>query len=164
MTWNPSLFRWEGNEVTLEDFDRHQAVTPPRPALITNINGNSGISKGIQVVGGMVFDPQRMCWLKMDEEDDEEDPFDGLDDLMDEVVSVDGTNVSGLGTSCGEWMVGEEFDVGPEFVRRQREEEERWRRRVDGWVGGSVAGLVGQRNEHSEWRRMWELWAMVKDT
>jgi hypothetical protein len=33
-------------------------------------------------------------------------------------------------------FVGEEFDVGPGFIRRQREEEAAWRRRVDGWVGG----------------------------
>jgi hypothetical protein len=29
----------------------------------------------------------------------------------------------------------EEFDVGPEFIRRQRAEEEKWRRKVDKWVG-----------------------------
>ncbi|KAF8468388.1 hypothetical protein BDZ91DRAFT_109092 [Kalaharituber pfeilii] len=164
MTYNPKTYRWEGNENSLEEFDRHQAITPPRPALITNINSNtSGISKGIQIVGDMLFDPQRMCWLKVsnNDEDDEGDPFEGVDDLLDEVVSIDGTNVSGLGTSCGEWIVGEEFDVGPEFVRRQREEEERWRRRVDGWVGGSMSGLLGQRNENIEWRKRWELWNLV---
>ncbi len=35
-----------------------------------------------------------------------------------------------------EWLVGEEFDVGPEFVRRQREEEERWRKKCQNWIAG----------------------------
>jgi hypothetical protein len=33
-------------------------------------------------------------------------------------------------------FVGEEFDVGPGFIRRQREEEAIWRRKTEGWVGG----------------------------
>lgn len=161
MTYNPRLFRWEGNEHTLEEFDRQQAITPPRPALITNINHNSGISKGIQIVGDMLFDPQRMCWLKVsgDDAEDEGDPFEGVEDLLDEVVSVDGTNVSGLGTSCGEWIVGEEFDVGPEFVRRQREEEDRWRRRLEGWVGASAPAT--QQRDDLVWKKRWELWNLV---
>jgi hypothetical protein len=40
-----------------------------------------------------------------------------------------------------EWLVGEEFDVGPEFVRRQREEEERWRRKCEKWLGAERDGL-----------------------
>ena len=34
-----------------------------------------------------------------------------------------------------DWLVGEEFDVGPEFMRRQREEEERWKKKCDKWLG-----------------------------
>lgn len=104
-----------------------------------------------------------MCWLKVagDDGEDEGDPFEGVDDLLDDVVSVEGTNVSGLGTSCGEWIVGEEFDVGPEFVRRQREEEERWRRRTEGWVGGSASGIQAQQKEDIAWRKRWELWNAV---
>lgn len=135
----------------IDDFES-QAITPPRPALITNVNS----SKAFQVVGGMVFDPARMCWLKVapDEDDDEGDPFEGVEDLMDECTSIDGTNVGGLG-NCGEFIVGEEFDVGPEFVRRQREEEERWRRKLDGWV------YNGAQNQAVEWRRRWELYNLV---
>ena len=32
-----------------------------------------------------------------------------------------------------DWLVGEEFDVGPEFIRRQHEEESRWRRKCGPW-------------------------------
>ena len=31
--------------------------------------------------------------------------------------------------------MGEEFDLGPEFIRRQREEEAVWRSRVGAWFG-----------------------------
>ncbi|KAI4123619.1 MAG: hypothetical protein LQ341_007177, partial [Variospora aurantia] len=74
----------------------------------------------------------------------DDDPFAGFDDLDD---TKDRKSVAGLGIEDGaankaladeEWPVGEEFDVGPEFVRRQRTEEEKWRRKVEGWVGKAV--------------------------
>ncbi|KAL9031632.1 MAG: hypothetical protein Q9196_000346 [Gyalolechia fulgens] len=174
MQWNPTLFRWEGNENALVPFDA--PLPPPQspkaggsgakpaPALIANV----GATKGVQVVGGMVFDPQRMCWLKMgpsqgtsgnsnprspDTIDEDDDPFAGLDDLED---TKDRKSVGGLGIDDGggskaladeEWPVGEEFDVGPEFVRRQRTEEEKWRRKVEGWVGKGMRDQAGD-----EWK------------
>ncbi|KAL8871288.1 MAG: hypothetical protein Q9174_002844, partial [Haloplaca sp. 1 TL-2023] len=159
MQWNPTLFRWEGNENALAPFDvpvpssqspkAMGAGGKPAPALIANVSA----TKGVQVVGGMVFDPARMCWLKMgpshrsgrestprspaDTVDEEDDPFAGLDDLEDtkERKSVAGiagddlTTTSSRALQDEEWPVGEEFDVGPEFVKRQRTEEEKWRRK-----------------------------------
>lgn len=178
MSWNPTLFRWEGNENALAPFDA--PIPPPSglaspkspgggkaaPALIANV----GASKGVQMSGGMVFDPQRMCWLKMapqhgearrgnasnsmspDTIDEDDDPFAGLDDLDDGArnsknVARQSNDDSLSGTTAtrasslveDEWLVGEEFDVGPEFVRRQRAEEERWRAKVEGWVGEGIA-------------------------
>lgn len=164
MQWNPTLFRWEGNENALAPFDvplpppqSPKAGGPgakPAPALIANV----GATKGVQVVGGMVFDPQRMCWLKMapshptgghsnprspDTIDEDDDPFAGLDDLEDikDRKSVGGPGDEEATTNKAladeEWPVGEEFDVGPEFVRRQRTEEEKWRRKVEGWVSNA---------------------------
>lgn len=177
MQWNPAHFRWEGNENVLAPFD--PPVAQPQspktvpgsgslkaaPALIAN----KGATKGVQVVGGMVFDPHRMCWLKMapshapnnrsgtasnprspDTVEEDEDPFAGLDDLDDgkDRKSIAGLSVgfeediSGNGGVKGladdEWLVGEEFDVGPEFIKRQRAEEEKWRRKVEGWVGQGI--------------------------
>lgn len=45
-------------------------------------------------------------------------------------------NMSGHNSSSDEWGPGvaEEYDVGPEFVRRQRMEEDRWKRKVDKWL------------------------------
>ena len=173
MSWNPILFRWEGNEHALVPFEvpipQPTALASPKspgggkaaPALIANV----GATKGVQMSGGMVFDPQRMCWLKMapqhgelrhgsgpdpmspDTIDDDDDPFAGLDDLDDgtKAKSTAGQGkddgLSGTAAAKGspdEWLVGEEFDVGPEFVRRQKAEEERWRSKVDGWVGEEV--------------------------
>ena len=176
MSWNPTLFRWEGNENALVPFEvpipHPTAVASPKspgggktaPALIANV----GTTKGVQMSGGMVFDPQRMCWLKMvshhgelrhgsgsnpmspDTNDDDDDPFAGLDDLDDGIKAKSMTgqgnddSLSGTAAAKGsslvedEWLVGEEFDVGPEFVRRQKAEEDRWRSKVDGWVGEGV--------------------------
>ena len=185
MQWNPTLFRWEGNENALAPFDA--PLPPPHaPKTVTGSSGmkaapaliaSVGVTKGVQVVGGMVFDPQRMCWLKMagshgahqssdknanpmspDAIEEEEDPFAGLDDLDDTKKLVPGLNSShNDDASAGatkalvdeEWLVGEEFDVGPEFVRRQRAEEEKWRRKVEGWVG---EGLRTGVDRGEDWR------------
>ncbi|KAJ5317278.1 hypothetical protein PENANT_c045G05683 [Penicillium antarcticum] len=143
MRYNPTNFRWEGNENLVQDFDPAPKSPKPAPALITNV----GAMHNVQTVGGMVFDPHRMCWLKapLDGVADEDDVFAGLDDL--EASSPHG-RISGAfetpqfqrdeasaGESSDEGPMTEEFDVGPEFIRRQRAEEEKWRRKVDKWVG-----------------------------
>lgn len=189
MVYNPLTFRWEGNENDLSPFDmpsdsptstmpshtyREKENSTPRPALITNINA----SQGVQVVGGMVFDPVKMCWLKMpsqkrdssrprtggssasagtmdafdalDEED--EDVFKDVPDLEDKPNTSKASDIMGGGSGMDsglkdEWLVGEEFDVGPEFIRRQREEEERWRRKCEKWLGPNRDAV-----ENDDWR------------
>ncbi|KAF4582082.1 cytokinesis regulator [Ophiocordyceps camponoti-floridani] len=163
MFYNANTYRWEGNENALNVFDnapastpsttsaaqpwaRDKEVTTPRPALITNISA----TKGVQVVGGMVFDPQNMCWLKIglpnrEARSDTGDTMDGFNALEDdEDVFKDIPDLDDNGADDGEgrmsdikdeWLVGEEFDVGPEFIRRQREEEDRWRKKCEKWIG-----------------------------
>ncbi|CAG7934595.1 unnamed protein product [Penicillium olsonii] len=148
MRYNPNNFRWEGNENQIPDFETCAPRSPkPAPALITNV----GTMQNVQTVGGMVFDPHRMCWLKAAsvEAEDEVDVFAGLDDLEDRVTNstIHGrksgtfegpsqiTEDASGGDSSDEGPMTEEFDVGPEFIRRQRAEEEKWRRKVDRWVG-----------------------------
>lgn len=138
---------------------RRQEPSPPRraPALISHVNtGNS-----VQVEKGMVFDPRLMKWLKIApghhkggaspssmSVEDEDDPFGGIEDLPDDNkgkspdVSLSPPPPASRNAGSGgglaqldELMVGEEFDVGPAFVRKQREEEVLWRRRVEGWIG-----------------------------
>ena len=181
----------------------HQPAPVQRPALITNFGTTS---PSVQVVGGMVFDPRKMCWLKLSQypnhgrasasnqqqplspsvtssaaaamacvDDDEEDPFAGIADLVEKPISsgvvggrlgsgaaagfvsgpghdaassstspaIGGTGSTATGmvgrpraaTASGqdEWLVGEEFDVGREWVRRQRDDEVRWTRRFGDW-------------------------------
>lgn len=235
MRYDPSLYRWEGNENALAPFD----IPPPdfhartgspvispmlekdrkaqgspvanggkaNVALISNI----GPSSGVQVVGGMVFDPSQMRWLKVKEDggqrtgslgggagvevEEEEDVFAGLDDLKEEDSEWDLKSQSHRGSAAGmtpqEYGVGmvpvgtsaplglnrkvsvesrgsgsgsdgedgfggmapvaEEFDVGPEFVRRQRSEEERWRRKVEKWLRGEREGEQARQGEF-DWR------------
>ena len=131
------------------------------PALITSM----GRVQGVQIVDGMVFDPQRMCWFKLAPiqpggnmmaivKDDPDDVFAGLEDLDDKPkgrhkrgTSDDspGADAAGSGAGTGwdegisgdsseDWPLTEEFDVGPEFIKRQRTEEDRWRRKVERWV------------------------------
>jgi hypothetical protein len=123
--------------------------SPPRPALISQINQ----PRGMQFERGMMYDPKAMTWLKAPRQpgndprspsvdmDDEEDPFLGIEDLKD-----NSTNAPGLGASIAAdgtpqlddvQATFEEFDVGPLFIRRQREEEISWRKRTQGWIGGA---------------------------
>jgi hypothetical protein len=123
---------------------REKETPTPRPLLITNFN----TKKESRRMGDMVFDPQNMCWLKVETggatttEDDpmagfaameEEDPFKDIPDLEDKVSSANGHGrVSDIRE---DWLVGEEFDVGPAFVKRLHDEEARWRRKCEKWTG-----------------------------
>ncbi len=162
MFYNPVTMRWEGNENALSAFDapasspstaslppyllREKENATPRPALITPI----GATKGVQVVGGMVFDPQNMCWLKLgpqtsarSEVSDPMDNFNALDsdeDVFKDIPDLDDTadlTEPGTGRASDvkdDWLVGEEFDVGPEFISRQRDEESRWKKKCEKWL------------------------------
>lgn len=171
MFYNAETFCWEGNDNVLGAFEppasspstisvppfsvREKENATPRPALITNIS----TTKGIQVVGGMVFDPQNMCWLKQPkisqlETTDLMDGFNGLDDEDDvfkdipdlEDATADTTETHGRQSEIkDDWLIGEEFDVGPEFIRRQHEEEDRWRKKCEKWLD------VGERDRDT-WR------------
>ncbi|KAJ6262154.1 hypothetical protein Dda_2959 [Drechslerella dactyloides] len=135
MIYNPVTFRWEGNEHAVRGFDREDTLPTalPRPALISSVKS----SKNIQVVGKMVFDPDHMCWLKVDDtgSDDEANALADIDDLKEtNSMTERSTRDSGHGGSLNDLMTAEEFDVGPEFTKRQKEEEQRWRRKVAGWI------------------------------
>ncbi|KAI5307790.1 hypothetical protein KEM55_007420, partial [Ascosphaera atra] len=156
MRYNPTLYRWEGNENEVAGFDMLHPPPSPKaaPALIAKIEPTAGV----QIVNEMKFDPQRMCWVRLSRQhngdegvaippEEEEDPFAGLPDLEDKPkrhVSCqdmqdkapanlsDGHDKSG--DELDDWPITEEFDVGPEFIRRQRVEEEKWRRKVGRWI------------------------------
>lgn len=85
MKWNPMALRWEGNDQALRDFDA--VGTSTRPALITHLTGSSigspvgTFANGARMVGNMIFDPARMCWIStLPPEEDEPDVFADLAD------------------------------------------------------------------------------------
>jgi len=94
--------RWEGNYGVLRDFD-NQLASSVRPALIAYRapNGHkpvSPIDKGnvstastaVRVVGNMMFDAEKMCWISTLPQDEEDpDPFEGLADDEDDAFWQD---------------------------------------------------------------------------
>jgi hypothetical protein len=175
MFYNPVTYKWEGNENVLGAFDppasspstaslppyllREKENATPRPALITNIS----TTKGVQVVGGMVFDPHNMCWLKIGPAanpkseagdpldgfnalDDEDDVFKDIPDLEDNTADSNDGGQGRVSDVKDDWLVGEEFDVGPAFVKRQYEEEERWRKKCAKWLTAT------SNRDHEAWR------------
>jgi hypothetical protein len=157
MKYNPTLCKWEGNENATVGFEAPPAPQTPKPALISNVGGIGGT----QIVGSMMFDPQKMAWHKLPSSPSsktgvtaapEDDVFAGIQDLDDRPQRSAGPSRAdpldddwGAGDtgnqddrsgedSSDEWPITEEFDVGPEFIRRQRAEEEKWRRKVSKWV------------------------------
>ena len=149
MHYNPETFRWEGNDEDMAAFDATLS-SPPRPALISNISH----AKGVLVSKGMVFDPEQMCWVKLQDESDTEDPFDGLLDL-EEAESVAPTSAPKSSGNHGDFTVGEEFDVGPSFIRRQREEERTWKAYMSGWTQ-----QVSPQERHAQ---LFEIYRLVMD-
>ncbi|KDQ63399.1 hypothetical protein JAAARDRAFT_120201 [Jaapia argillacea MUCL 33604] len=90
MKWNPQSLRWEGNDQVLRDFEA-VVGTSTRPALITHLTGSSigspvgSFATGARIVGNMIFDPQKMCWIStLAPEDDEPDVFADLADDEDD--------------------------------------------------------------------------------
>ncbi|KAJ7038328.1 hypothetical protein C8F04DRAFT_1090290 [Mycena alexandri] len=90
MRWNPQTLRWEGNEHVLRDFDA-AVGTSTRPALITHLTGSSigspvgSFANGARIVGNMIFDPARMCWIStLPPDEDEPDVFANLADDEDD--------------------------------------------------------------------------------
>ncbi|ORY31775.1 hypothetical protein BCR39DRAFT_597905 [Naematelia encephala] len=98
LTYDPDKQKWLGND------EAYRKFSPPprntiRPALITPFPGSSSsgnvptissanvrqssATAAIRVVGDMRFDPEKMCWVHIGQEP-EEDPFAGMLDADDE--------------------------------------------------------------------------------
>ena len=164
MTYNPRTHRWDGNEDILREFDSiapRDVFTPPRPALISNIT--SGSIRGVQVVGGMIFDPQRMCWLTNTNGEnsdglEEDDPFEGLEDLKDDDTSHM-TSEGGIMETDDTVMlggIGNDFEVDVAWKEKQVNWETRWRATMKGWNGGNSVDR-GPERRRSELFDIWHL-------
>ena len=167
MTYNPRTHRWDGNEDILREFDSispRDVMTPPRPALISNISGGS--IRGVQVVGGMIFDPQRMCWLTNttgDEADglEEEDPFEGLEDLKDDETSHMTSDAGGLVDTDDTVMMGSfgasEFEVDVAWKEKQVDWETKWKMTMRGWGNGNLV----ERSEDRRRADLFDIWHLA---
>lgn len=153
---------------------QHQPLpppSPPRPALITNMA--AGTQPGIQVSGHMVFDPHQMRWLKMgrvrggsvasnpmspsagEATEEDEDPFKGIDDLKDDDKAVAASSTAnrargGAGLVSVADGLKEEFDLGPVFIDRQKDEEAVWRTKVAAWFPAD--GTKQREAEGEKWK------------
>lgn len=130
MHFNPTKLIWEGNDIELKKFD---SITPKTPGLIAFIS-----NKGVQVVGDMVFDPEKLCWINVAEDQESTDPFEGLEDL--DVSPSSNSSILSIARSTstiGEFTVGNEFNLTERFLHDIQHEEERWHRKVKGWFSPS---------------------------
>lgn len=106
MKWNPTALRWEGNDQALRDFDA--VGTSTRPALITHLTGSSigspigSFGNGARIVGNMIFDPARMCWIStLPPDEDEPDVFADLaDDEEDDGWETKGGTIRANQPTC----------------------------------------------------------------
>lgn len=174
MVWNPTTLRWEGNEAILRDFD---VVASSRPALISHIPTHNSPMK---IVGDMKFDPVRMCWISLTEE---EDPFASMADDEDEpsTLRISGKKLVSIGLSSipsattaqtpQSRFVSESTTISThswedrtrpnahnaistELWNECRAAEERHRREMRGWV--TRPGDSRDRDRREE-KRLWEV-------
>lgn len=87
------------------------------------------------------------------EEDD--DPFKGIDDLKDQEMG--GVAVGGEGVKGGSAAAGvaeglkEEFDLGPVFIDRQKDEEAAWQARIGMWFPEDGAAQRDREGDRWKW-------------
>ncbi|KAK8086509.1 cytokinesis regulator [Apiospora phragmitis] len=145
MTYNPDTYRWEGNENALNAFE--VPASSPSTASLSFRAGKGSIdaaadahsSNGLKQ-GCAPLDPNTTPTMArpgdpMDIVEEDDDPFKDIPDLEEKDTEGGEGGPGRVSEMHDDWLVGEEFDVGPEFVRRQREEEERWRKKCEKWVG-----------------------------
>ncbi|BFZ55582.1 hypothetical protein PYCC9005_002623 [Savitreella phatthalungensis] len=138
MAYDPIEQKWVGNEVDACVFDeqssRRRRLGAIVPESITSHN--------------MLFDNKAMRWVCAPGTKIEPDPFQEADADDSPNVRSDRQRATGVSgeqstsskatsgtmaiTDC--FALGEEFDVGPAFVRRQREAHHTWASRIRGWI------------------------------
>jgi hypothetical protein len=117
----------------------------------------------------MIFDPQRMCWLNNSNGEnsdfDEEDPFEGLEDLKDDEMSHTrfGSSEGGILDTDDTVMLsgmGNDFEVDMAWKEKQVEWETRWKATMKGWNnGGSV-----ERNEERRRTELFDIWHLANSS
>lgn len=166
MRYNPETLRWEGNEMDLSRFD---SIKLNQPKLISK-NAAKPSKEKRHIVGKMLFDPEKLCWVSMDPEDD---PFQDIDSLEESRKvpkplrmrpsskfargpSTTSTIMTSTTTSSyGDTQEAEEeFDLSADKVEKFRHEDDKWTRKVKNWFPYA--------DEPVDYSFMYEIRRMVK--
>ncbi|OQN99932.1 hypothetical protein B0A48_14137 [Cryoendolithus antarcticus] len=172
-----------GNHPTsyMDVHSHRPSPSPPRPALIapmsaaTNLQVNGGMVFDPQLMKWLKLKPNHgdhnstprhassgpgPMMSPSATEDEEDDPFAGFDELKDLPSSVS-VNAGNLGlqspvstAASGVGDMHEEFDLGPQFIRVQRDEEAIWRKKVGPWF----PDFGPRRDDGETWK--WSIRAM----
>lgn len=145
MRYNPETLRWEGNEMDLSRFD---SIKLNKPKLISKNTAKPPKDKR-HIVGNMLFDPEKLCWVSMEAEDD---PFQDIESLGEvrkvskplrtrpsskfaRGPSTTSTIMTATTTSSyGETQEAEEeFDLSADKVEKWYHEDAKWMRKVKNW-------------------------------
>lgn len=130
MVLNPASGQWEGN---YEDAHKFETVPARLPKLIRptlqqrEVMGSSGV---------MVLDKDKLCWVNALEQDDN-DPFDGIEDLDPNQKSTSssrrlGASSSGYDSAADERNV---FQVTADMLSQWSLADSRFSRKFGAWVG-----------------------------
>lgn len=131
MVFNPAAGQWEGNEGDVRRFD---SALAKKPTLISKESA-SAASKLKSINGGMHFDKKNLCWVQQGDDNDDPDPFAGIDEL--EVGGMPSIRDPSFGSSIGRGETAEQstFEVSREMRIRWRKNDERFNRKFGRWIG-----------------------------
>jgi hypothetical protein len=173
--------------ITHTDLDLDLAPIKNAGSSSPNAGSHHTAAGTVRIVGNMQFDPKEMRWISIDPED-EIDPFGDIDfDMADdedeerggtirangrifrqdlasvsESVSDASSTRHVSGVSCLGGRPGQDVGgVSEELILECKMAEERHRREMRGWVGGT-GGSWSRSEERREEKRLWEIRHLAK--
>lgn len=136
MIFNPAAGQWEGNEADIRRFDNALAK---KPMFISK--ESAAAAAKLSSVNGMTFDKKNLCWIQQGGAEDEQDPFDGIDDFD---VGPPSMRDPSFGSSVGRGETAEQetFVVSRDSRIRWRKNDERFNRKFGRWIGRGEVDLT----------------------
>ncbi|CDH53410.1 predicted protein [Lichtheimia corymbifera JMRC:FSU:9682] len=156
MKYDPVRHCWQGNENSMLSFgDASTTKSYRRPTLISNMGHKSkqqAKPTGV-VVGSMMFDPVKMCWKKMDTNDEEDKIFDRIEDLDATEAGHPQKGVasgSELGAKAYASLGNNapEFDLSRHVQHQMHQEEETHCEQMDAWLHGDTTKQERLKHAH----------------
>lgn len=156
MKYDPVRQCWQGNENSMLSFgDGSTTKSYRRPTLISNMGHKSkqqAKPTGV-VVGSMMFDPVKMCWKKMDTNDEEDKIFDRIEDL-DATAAAHPQKGVASGSDFGAKAYASlgnnapEFELSRHVQHQMHQEEETHREQMDAWLQGDTTKQERLKHAH----------------